>query len=97
MPTIAATAVAPDTFGLSNCGRAIRAGVNDLGSLHFDATEVRPAALNGRTSVTSSALESVILRSGKRPVERHPYVISRPRYTFSAGNVASEPVYIRNF
>jgi 2-iminoacetate synthase ThiH len=84
-------------IGLPNCTQAIRSGVNDLGSLYYDDPEIRPKALSGKLAATPPILESLIERAGKTPVERKPYEIHKPKYTFSVNSVSSEPVYIRNF
>jgi CofH subfamily radical SAM domain protein len=84
-------------IGLPNCTRAARSGVNDLGALYYDDPMIRPRSLNGKISTTSNVLEAAISRAGKTPVERKPYALHKPRYTFLGNSVASEPVYIRNF
>lgn len=84
-------------IGLENCMQAIKSGVNDLGSLYYDDPEIRPKALSGKVAVTGPMLEGVIERARKIPVERKPYAIHKPRYTFAGNSVSSEPVYIRNF
>ncbi len=84
-------------IGLPNCTQAIRSGVNDLGSLYYDDPEIRPRALSGKVATVPNALESIIVRAGKSPLERKPYAIHKPKYTFAGASVASEPVYIRNF
>jgi CofH subfamily radical SAM domain protein len=59
--------------GLATLLRGLDAGVNDLGPLAVDATEIRAPEVNGKLTLPASVLRSMLQKAGHNPVEREPW------------------------
>jgi CofH subfamily radical SAM domain protein len=59
--------------GLVTLLRGLDTGVNDLGPLAVDATEIRSPEVNGKLVLPVSVLRSMLHKAGKNPVEREPW------------------------
>lgn len=61
---------------------ALRSGVNDLGSVSVDPTDVKSPTVNGKTCLQIAMLKSTVNKMGKILVERAPHFIKKPKYQY---------------
>lgn len=59
--------------GLATLIRSLDAGVNDLGPLSIDASEIRSTEVNGKLCLPVSVVRSLIQKAGRNPLEREPW------------------------
>ena len=59
--------------GIDTLVRGLDAGVNDLGPLAVDPSEIRSPEVNGKLCLPVSVMRSMIQKAGRNPVEREPW------------------------